>query len=236
MFRSNRPLWLVTAASTALLLLFGWSAAADQDSVIHVPVGRAPSIDGTIHEAEWDDAVQVPLRGGEGLFLKRAGAHLYVAIRGASGGIASVCLGTADRIRVLHASTALITASYEWTDGSWRLVHGFRGPRQASGESFGRGERLSDEYKSAQLTQYGWTANVVEAGEATDMEYQIELPSEVELPQFVSVAFLQARARTRLAYAPATLADASLDPDLIEGSAQDGLEFDPSSWHEIRFE
>ena len=221
---------------SVLALILHSSAAVGQGTVVQVPMGSVPTIDGTIHATEWEDAVRLPLRGGEGLYLKRAGRNLYIAIRGAAGGFGSVCLGNTDSIRVLHASTGLITASYERVGGSWRLVHGFRGPRRETGERFARGDvGRTESYRVAQLEQFGWVANVVEAGAGTDMEYQVELNTAPGSAIYMSVVFLQARARTRLAHAPATLADASLDTDLIEGSARDSLAFVPTSWLELRF-
>ena len=225
-----------SAFLSVLALLLHLSAAVGQGTVVQVPMGGVPTIDGTIHATEWEDAVQLPLRGGEGLYLKRAGRNLYIAIRGAGGGFGSVCLGNTDSIRVLHASTGLITASYERVGGSWRLVHGFRGPRRETGERFARGDvGRTESYRVAQLEQFGWVANVVEVGPGSDMEYQVELTAAAGSAIYMSVVFLQARARTRLAHAPATLADASLDTDLIEGSARDSLAFVPTGWLELRF-
>ncbi len=221
---------------SVLALILHSSAAVGQGTVVQVPMGSVPTIDGTIHATEWEDAVRLPLRGGEGLYLKRAGRNLYIAIRGAAGGFGSVCLGNTDSIRVLHASTGLITASYEHVGGSWRLVHGFRGPRRETGERFARGDvGRTESYRVAQLEQFGWVANVVEAGAGTDMEYQVELTAAAGSAIYMSVVFLQARARTRLAHAPAALADASLDTELIAGSAHDSLAFVPTSWLELRF-
>ena len=114
-------------------------------------------------------------------------------------------------------------------------MHEFQGPRRVSGERFPRGARLWEQYREANLEQYGWTANVVDAGEVTDLEYQIEVTESTDTVLLMSVVFLQARAATRLAHAPAMLADASLDTELVAGSANDGLEFDPATWLAIRF-
>jgi hypothetical protein len=199
-------------------------------------VGEIPTIDGTIHAAEWEDAIRLPLIGGEGLYLKRADRHLYIAIRGAGGGFGSVCLGNADSIRVLHASTGLITASYERVGETWQLVHGFRGPHQANGDRFARGDvGQTGAYRVAQLEQFGWVANVVDVGPGSDMEFQVELNTATGSGIRMSVVFLQARASTRLARAPAGLADASLDTELVAGSANEGLLFSPESWLELRF-
>ena len=217
------------------VLLLGSSAAAGQETVITVPVGTAPIIDGKIDDTEWADAVRLPLLGGEGLYLKRVGQQLYIAIRGAAGGIGSLCLGNTDSIRVLHASTGLITASYERVEAGWRLVDGFRGPRRETGERFARGEAGTEPYLLAQLEQFGWVANLVEVGPGTDMEYRVDLASMTDSVVYLSVVFLQARAPTRLAHAPTGLADASLDTELVAGGANDGLAFVPTSWLKLRF-
>lgn len=218
------------------VFLLGSSAAVGQATVVTVPVGDAPTIDGKIDDTEWADAIRLPLHGGEGLYLKRAGQQLYIAIRGAAGGIGSICLGNTDSIRVLHASTALITASYERVEEGWRLVHGFRGPRRETGERFAREEvGRTESYRLAQLEQFGWVANVVDVGPATDMEYRVELASVTDSVIHMSVVFLQARAPTRLAHAPTGLADAALDTELVAGTAHDGLAFVPTSWLELRF-
>jgi hypothetical protein len=221
---------------SCFVLAVGWQRVDAQAAPMRVPTGAAPVVDGTIAEGEWDDAAQIPLQGGEAVFLKRSGSNLYVAIEGASGGFASVGFGTVDTVRILHASTGLITASYVRDSGSWRLLHGFRSPERRPGERFRRGEsKFTDEYRSAQLHQFGWFANVVEAGAPTDMEYQIHIEGTGPGAAFLSVVFFQARARIRVAHAPSTLADASLDRELISGGAHDGLEFEPRSWIELRW-
>jgi hypothetical protein len=220
---------------SVVFLLLGASTALGQETAVTVPVGTAPIIDGTINETEWADAVRLPLHGGEALYLKRAGQQLYIAIRGAAGGIGSVCLGNRDSFRVLHASTGLITAAYERAEEGWRLVHGFRGPRRETGERFARGEAGTEPYLLAQLEQFGWVANLVEVGPGTDMEYRVDLASMTDSVIYLSVVFLQVRAPTRLAHAPTGLADASLDTELVAGGANDGLAFVPTSWLELRF-
>ena len=223
-------------ALSCVLLAIGWQQAAGQAAPMNVPTGAEPVVDGTIAEGEWDDAAQIPLQGGEAVFVKRSGSNLYLAIQGASGGFASVGFGTIDSVRILHASTGLITASYVRRNGAWRLLHGFRSPEKRTGERFNRGEAgFTDAYRSAQLHQFGWFANVVEAGAVTDMEYQIRIDGTGRGTAFMAVVFFQARARVRVAQAPSGLADASLDRELISGSAHDGLEFEPRSWIELRW-
>ncbi len=199
-------------------------------------MGQAPVIDGTIQSDEWEDAVQVPLVGGEAVFLKISGRHLFVAVRGSSGGIGSLGLSTPDSLRILHASTGLITASFAREENRWRLVHGFSGPKTQTGEPFGRGEeRSTDGYRSTSLEQYGWTANIVDAGPPTDLEYQIQLNGLPRSRTRLAVVFFQVRAEVRMAHAPATLADDSLDRELISGSATDGLHFDTTGWLMLRW-
>jgi len=232
---SNGAMRMRNSCVCALGLLLLSRPVAGQGSVVTVPVGAAPVIDGAIGVGEWDDAANVPLHGGEGLYVKRSGQHLYVAIRGSAGGIGSVCLGDNTRVRVLHASTGLITAEYYHAENRWSLAHGFRGPRRGTGERFARGDSGGEAYRAAQLEQFGWVANLVEQGPGTDMEYQIDLTDVTDSAVYMSVAFLQARAQMRVARAPASLDDGSLDTELIAGGARDGLVFVPTSWLELHF-
>lgn len=211
------------------------SPAAAQNEATIVPEGTRPTIDGVIHTAEWEDALQLQLRGGRFVYVKYSGSYFYVAIRGSAGGISSVCLNSSDTIRVLHSSTALITASYARIGNQWQLIHSFRGPQNRSGHRFAREERRTEAYRKAQLEQFDWLANIVEEGDPTDTEFQIGLRSLDTAGFSMSVAFLQARAQVRIAHSPISLEDASLDTELIAGTANDNLQFEPDGWHLLRW-
>lgn len=215
----------------SVLLLLRATGILAQDPLLLVPPGQAPEIDGTIRPGEWGDALRIPLVGGEAVFLKRSDRFLFVAVQGSSGGIGSLGLSTPDSLRILHASTGLITASYVRDDGGWRLVHDFRGPVSSSGDPFGRGEeRSAGAYQMALLEQYGWMANIVDVGAPTDLEYMIRLDGLRPSHTYLSVVFFQVRSEVSMAHAPATLADDSMERELISGTASEDLRFDTTDW------
>jgi hypothetical protein len=198
---------------------------------IQVPGGTMPMIDGVLSDGEWADALELSLEGGEGLWLKRSGHYLCLAVRGAKGGIGSIGLARGDSLRILHASTGLITAEYMKSGSSWSTSAGFRGPETEPGVEYSRGEiRQGARYREDNLDQFGWTANVVELGPPEDMEYLIRLGDEDEGLLALSVVFFQIKAARKYAVAPGGLEDASLDPALVAGTAGAELDFDTSRW------
>ena len=220
-----------TITVSTILVLLGAPGVLAQETQVDVPTGQAPVVDGTIQPDEWADAIRIPLVGGEAVFLKKSDRYLFIAVKGSSGGIGSLGLATPDSLRILHASTGLITADFVRDGSRWRLVHRFRGPATPSGESFGRGEeRSAGDYRLASLEQYGWTANVVDSGLPTDLEYQIRIEGLPRSRTNLAVVFFQVHADVRMAHAPANLADDSLDRELISGGVEGDLQFDTNGW------
>jgi hypothetical protein len=178
--------------------------------------------------------MRLPLIGGKGLLIKRSGSYLCVALKGVSGGIGSLGLCYGDTIRILHASTGLITANYVNDGDRWHSVFGFRGPEVRLGEEYGRGEiRQSEEYRNANLLQFGWYANLVELGPPDEMEYLIDFAYQNPGAFRLSAVFFQVRADEKYAFLPAGLSDATLDHELIAGSARSELAFIPSQWQSL---
>ncbi|MEN8008247.1 MAG: hypothetical protein ABFS42_14615, partial [Candidatus Krumholzibacteriota bacterium] len=149
-----------------------------------------PKVDGIFSDEEWSDSLRLPLRGGRDLFAKRSGEYLCIGMQGASGGIGSLGLGVGDSIRILHASTGLITAGYKKSENMWVTGEGFRGPEVQPGVEYPRGEiRQSDQYRQANLSQFGWTANVVELGPPEEMEYIVRIGEAAGQRVWLSVVF-----------------------------------------------
>lgn len=185
------------------------------------------SIDGFFHGDEWADAAALPLSGGNGVFAKADEKYLYIAVSGAKGGFASICLKRDDRILVLHSSTKLITAEYV-TDGfDWRLSKPF--------SSLPGAVRSRPVDEADQLERFGWTANVVEQGPSEQTEFKIDRNLSSEDCVVFSVVFFQFRADMQLARAPAELADGCLDRELVMGGNRETLGFEPETWIRLSF-
>ncbi|MFC1575060.1 hypothetical protein ACFL5A_00235 [Gemmatimonadota bacterium] len=213
--------------STLLLILF----SGVQDEPVRIPPGTVPEIDGFLSPGEWDDALRLPFSGGEAVLLKESGGNLFVGVHGATGGFVSLGFGGQDSLKIFHASTALITASFVRHGETWERTHGFTEALAEGGTPYPRSaDRTSRGYMDAQYEQFGWTANVVTLGPPTDPEFKIRVSDHPLRATYLSVVMYQARAATRVARAPDMLEDASIDPDLLQGSAGPVLDFDPHGW------
>lgn len=228
--RGRHLSWLVFLAVG--LLATAATAAAEP---VDVPYGDPPVVDGVLTDGEWDDALSLPLAGGEAVLLKRDGDQLHLAIRSGHGGFGSLGWCTADTVRILHASTGLIEARYERRSGVWVRVEGFRGPEIRPGEIYPRGEiRRGAQYREDAWAQFGWTASLVEAAPPTEQEFRIDRGRLGRGTVRLSVVYFQVRAPGGNARLPADLADASLFRELLAGGAPDTLGFAPETWLEIR--
>jgi len=224
----------VAKSSSALIFIFICivvGAVPALTSEIQLPSGTLPEIDGVVSDSEWDDSLVLPLQGGKRLLVKRSGEYLCVAIQGAKGGIGSLGLSIGDSLRILHASTGLITAEYVKSPSSWSRTSGFRGPEVEPGVEYARGEvRQGARYREANLVQFDWTANVAQLGPPEDMEYIVRLGEQTGHRIGLSVVFFQIKATRKYAVAPPGLSDASIDRALVAGTANAEMKFDPSEW------
>lgn len=201
-----------------------------QEKIVVLQEGFRPVIDGRIIQEEWSRAHKLPLSGGEFVWFQVYEDTVYIAVKGASGGFCSLAIGDSAAIWILHSSTNLITAAYEKPDSAWVQKHGFERvsinkedyPQNIMGY-------ISD-YRKMNLDRFGWYANLLEMGEATDTEYQIPLTMTPGDAFYVSVVFFQASASIQKALLPADLDDGCIDRELVSGSAGEYLEFQPESW------
>jgi hypothetical protein len=205
--------------------------ALPQEQAIRVPAGAEPVLDGALSPEEWADALELPFPGGEALFLKRSGTEMFVGVKGVAGGFVSLGFASLDSLRILHASTGLITASYSHAPGGWTRIHGFRDPVKADGTGFPRTlGRQAETYQLACYDQFGWTANLVEVGPPSDFEFKINVSRPTGEPSFLSIVMYQAQANPRIARAPAGLKDDAVNIDLLQGTAVADPQFDVRSW------
>lgn len=203
---------------------------ASQVESVTLTKGFRPVIDGRIIQEEWSRAHKLPLLGGEYVSFQVYEDTLYLAVKGMMAGFCSLAIGDSANFRILHSSTNLITAAYEKPDSVWSLKHAFEKP-QLNREDYPQNiAGFIRDYRRINMEKYGWYANPVEMGEATDTEYQIPLASLPPNTIYLSVVFYQALAPIQTAILPASLNDGCIDPELISGTAGEHLEFQPGSW------
>lgn len=209
---------------------------ASEDAVT-IPVGRPVSLDGVMSAGEWSDSMRLEFVGGEGVYVKRDSSYLYLGLRGDKGGFASLCIATGDTIRVLHSSTATITATYAKQDSSlWKLVHEFDSVGGGwDPASWRRSATMSqgevDSLKQLHLERFGWLASTVSLGTPSEMEYQVALSALDREGTYFSVVYYQHNAKERFAHSPRGLSGGSMNETLVRGSTPSELRFAPKAWH-----
>lgn len=190
-----------------------------------------PVIDGSIGEKEWHHASKRKMYGGDSVFFLKSKDTIFIAVRGNSGGFTSMGFSNGDQIKILHASTGLITAEYAKSNNNWNLVYNFKEPLKPTGIKYPRNdERLGNEYKKSQQEQFGWYANLIEMGSASETEFIIPVSSLPEGELYFSLVFYQIKSTISKAKFPEILNDAMLNQELISGSARDRLDFKIETW------
>ena len=194
-----------------------------------------PVIDGFIRNKEWQKSKKYNFYGGDSIFFMKSDDTLFIAIKGQSGGFTSMGFSNGNQIKILHASTGLITAEYQKTNSNWQLLYGFKEPLKKTGVKFPRNnERLGEIYKESHMEQFGWYANLIEMGKPNETEFIIPISCLPEESLFFSVVFYQIKSEIKKARFPEHLYDGMLNQELISGSAVNELEFDVESWFSLK--
>ena len=215
-------MFIVLLLSTALVF-----------SHAQIPMGRTPVLDGVMLAAEWSDAARWEFIGGDGVYVKRDSVFLYLGLRAQKGGFASISISKGDTIRILHSSTATLTALYErGVSGDWHLAHAFESVDGAwdPGSPRPRPDAEAEELKQQHLSTYSWLASTVSFGNPNEMEFQISLGLIEPGQSFISVVFYQHNGDVQFAHAPPGLSDGSLNQGLVRGGSPETLDFRPESW------
>lgn len=196
---------------------------------------KLPVIDGKIEPNEWNNSGKYGLNGGDSIYIMYAEDTIFIAIKGKAGGFTSLGVANDENLKILHASTGLITAEYEKEGSIWKRLYDFKEPEKKDGTSFPRnGQRLSENYKNVQMRSFGWYANLIEMGPVSETEYMITLSSIPKESKYLAIVFYQFKAQIQHATFPADLADDMLNQTLIAGSAPESLVFNVSNWFHIQ--
>lgn len=196
-------------------------------SVIPIPQGIPPVIDGTLSPGEWDDAAVEFFSDGSELLLLQAEGHLYLGIRADTAEMiaGNVFIHRGDEIAILHASAALGTAVYQQEMDSWQQVQRFswRCRRTDNGET-------AQAERGAFLEQEHWIAANSRMGAPNELEYQIEISSDTLR---LAVNFLLASDPNLKIPWPGDLVDDCIKPTPSGMPIQ--LVFSPDRWGLIGF-
>jgi hypothetical protein len=197
-------------------------------SVLRVPRGPAPLIDGAIGDVEWKDAAVRETSEGTTVRFRHDGRHLFIGLSAAQAGFASVCAAHGEDVRVFHASAALGLVTYRrgadgWTTADKAFVYGMRATA------------LTEEARSeraAYLTAHGWLASTMNMGDGRAQEMQIALDRLGKTPRLALARFVIAGDSGSIAAWPATMTedDGCREPELVRGNVPPRLRFEPERW------
>lgn len=184
-----------------------------------------PTLDGVIAEGEWSGAARHALTGGGDVLLMMRNGTLYVAVRGAKRGLASLCIGDERRVAILHSSAALGTAAYARDGERWSRRADFDYELRDSP----RTGAPSEDAKARHMLQWSWLANPSHTG-APIREFAIQAS---DARRFLAVAFVTVDEPMTIAYWPETVNDDCAALRLGQGWAGESQVFAPARWYRI---
>jgi hypothetical protein len=207
----------------------GAASAGPAGPELAVPFGAAPTVDGTVGEAEWARAATVALERGVMLRFLHDGERVYMAISGLAppeSAFACLLIAEPEHIRVLHASAKLGSAIY--TAGADQRYQ----PRSKT-YAWRPGEEL--------MRDEGWLATTVSEANRRQQEFALTFAA-LGLPdraRRIALGYFHVDPAARPAQPgamvwPAGLDDAVANVQLLGGFNPDALSFEPSRWVVLR--
>jgi hypothetical protein len=212
---------------TAVLALLGFAAA---QAPVTVPrTASTVVIDGNVGVAEWAAArLEGSSPSSLRVRLQHDGAALYVAVESPADGFTSLCLGTSDRVQILHASAALGAVDYRRTGGPWApdqalFTYGMRDPSMTD---------TAIAQRQAYYTQNGWVASTARMGGNRVQEFKIDM---TRIATRLAVAYYVTADTGSVLTWPDSMSvnDGCASLPLVRGTVTGGLTFDPSRWAPI---
>jgi len=191
-------------------------------SILHVPQGEAPTIDGTLSPGEWDGAATGLFADGSELFLMYGDGYLYLAIRSITPEMiaGNIFVDRGDEIAILHASAALGTALYAKAGDRWEQTQGFvwRCRRTGNGAA-------AQAERDAFLQEEHWAAANSRTGTPAELEYQIAVADETVR---LAANILRSSNPDEKTAWPAGLDDDCIKP--TPGGLPEASHFSPGKW------
>jgi len=213
--------WAAVLAAAAVTL--GSASPNQLGPVLHIPEGSTVTLDGSLRQGEWDDALPVNLSDTVTLYLKHAPGSLFLGIRAPERGVGNLLVVRDGEVRVLHSSAALGTAVYEATGDAWRLKSDFIWRCRARDVSSGAVAE-----RSLFLETEGWLATNSYLGTPGEMEYEVRFPGTSLQVLFV---YLPVSDPESVLSWPA-----SVSQDVIPGPIPSVAHLNPAQWALVTWE
>jgi hypothetical protein len=174
------------------------------------------------------------INGGD-MTVRRDGSILHVSIVGPRAGLASLCVGDATQVRILHASAAVGDALFEKVNDGWKLKHGFEWRlRDASqgltADAASPPVPASANDPEAYFAEKGWVANANRRGSGP-RNFRIRLTDRT---QYLGVTFLAMGEPMTVSYWPATMNDDCKQMKIGQGHLPEVAQFKPETWTRLQ--
>ena len=191
-------------------------------SILSVPQGEAPTIDGTLSPGEWDGAATDLFADGSELFLMYRDGYLYLGIRSITPEMiaGNIFIDGGDEITILHASAALGTAIYAQGRDGWEQTQEFDWRCRSTGNG-GAAQAERDAF----LGEEHWVAANSRTGTPAELEYQIAVAGETVR---LTANILRSSNPNEKTPWPADLDDDCIKP--TPGGLPNALHFSPDKW------
>lgn len=209
-------------AGMLLVLFLSGAAFAEAPLLRAVPLGTVPTLDGTLSDGEWNDALLLSVAEDVVAYLKHAEGSVYLGIRGTPYGVGSPCIAVGDVIHVLHSSGSLGTAVYTNIEGTWSLSRPFIWECSYSSLT-----TTAENCLSSYLEENGWRAPNGRMGESTDFEFEILVDGDELSMLFL---FLNVEPEMHVVSWPADVATSHDYLELARGNLPAEMTFQLSDW------
>lgn len=189
---------------------------------VSVPIGNAPTIDGTLSPGEWDDATVETFTDGSQLLLLQSGDSIYVGIKAIESKMiaGNIFISSGNEINILHTSAALGTAIYRPGMEGWRQTQDFTWRCRNTGSS-----QTAQAERAEFLEDEGWLAANGLMGTPNELEYQIKIPDQ----DFrLAVVYIKTTYPYEKVPWPVNLDDDCIQPS--SGSLPLEMQFSPAQW------
>jgi len=204
-------------------------AQSAKGSKIKLSPGSTITTDGKIEEAEWKGAASFDLKGGGKVLFSYDGSHLFVGVRGPEYGWSHLYISEGDdkSVLVYHASAALgMTIYLSDKSGKWQPLNPFSWDLRDRVINPEVQKKMDDH-----LAKNFWVANNNNTGNRNEIEFKVRPRGER-----LRVAAIFAVGETGRHFFPATLADDTINNNLVRGNTPVDLTFDPTEWATIILE
>jgi hypothetical protein len=148
---------------------------------------------------------------------------VYVALRGTTAGLASVCVAHGNTVTILHASAAVGDARYERVGSGWAKRSDFEWALRESPR-----DGPTDAQKAQFLASKGWLATAAPRG-STEREFQIRA-ADIDA---LGVTHLSTDEPLTVHHWPADMNDDCRSVRLPQGFLPETASFQPESWHRV---